>query len=67
MNTQNQWRELARLQCEIDDGLRYNPASVFWQKANAILQLRKFKILAVEHAEQRVQNDRQGYSARYAR
>jgi hypothetical protein len=52
MNTQERWSEITRLQCEIDNELRSNPASAFWQRANALLQLLKYNALVIEHAEQ---------------
>jgi hypothetical protein len=48
MEIQERWNEITRLQCEIDTELRYNPTSAFWQRANALLQLMKYRALAVE-------------------
>lgn len=48
---QERWNEISRLQCEIDNELRYNPTSAFWQRANALLQLFKYNALVIERAE----------------
>jgi hypothetical protein len=57
MNIQERWNEITRLQCEIDNELRYNPTSAFWQRANALLQLFKYNALALEQTERlRTQN-----------
>jgi hypothetical protein len=62
MTIQERWNEITHLQCEIDNELRHNPASAFWQRANALLQLFKYNALAIEQADQvRRQNLRPEY------
>lgn len=51
MNVQERWTEIAHWQDEIDNELHYNPTSAFWQRANALLQLLKFRTLALEGTE----------------